>query len=200
VGDLKAPPGPASVHLCIDMQRLFGPDGPWHTAWMEHVLPMVVKIVERAPARSIFTRFIPPPTAEDAKGRWRAYYKKWEDVTRLSLDLSLLDLMPALQKYVPPAKIIDKSVYSAFSDRILHRELQKRGINTLILTGAETDVCVLSTILSAVDLGYRIIAFKDGLCSSADESHDALLALYARRFDLQVELTDSEVLLDLWRG
>jgi nicotinamidase-related amidase len=59
---------------------------------------------------------------------------------------------------------------------------------------------VLSTILSAVDLGYRIIVVKDGLCSSADESHDALLALYARRFDLQVELTDSEVLLGLWRG
>jgi nicotinamidase-related amidase len=34
------------------------------------------------------------------------------------------------------------------------------------LTGAETDVCVLSTILAAVNLGCRIIVVKDGLCSS----------------------------------
>jgi nicotinamidase-related amidase len=54
-------------------------------------------------------------------------------------------------------------------------------VTTLIVTGAETDVCVLSTVLAAVDLGYRIIVVKDGLCSSADESHDALLGLYARR-------------------
>jgi nicotinamidase-related amidase len=144
VGDLKAPPGSASVHLCVDMQRLFGPSGPWQTPWMERVLPTVVRIVERAPARSIFTRFIPPARPEDAIGRWRAYYKKWQDVTRLSLDLSMLDLMPALQRYVPPAKILDKQVYSAFANGILHRELQRAGISTLIMTGTETDVCVLS--------------------------------------------------------
>jgi nicotinamidase-related amidase len=200
MGDLKAPPGPASVHLCIDMQRLFGPDGPWPTPWMERVLPVVVRIVERAPARSIFTRFIPPKAPDDAHGMWRAYFKKWEAVTRLSLDLPLLDLMPELQKYVPPATVMDKPVYSAFSSSSLHMKLQQEHVNTLIITGSETDVCVLSTILGAVDLGYRIIVIKDALCSSADDSHDALLALYARRFDLQVEVTDAEVLLDLWRG
>jgi nicotinamidase-related amidase len=200
MGELRAPPGPAAVHLCLDMQRLFGPEGPWPTPWMERVLPTVARIVERAPARSVFTRFIPAATPGDAHGMWRAYYHKWQDVTRRSLDLSLLDLMPALQGYVPPARIFDKPVYSAFAGGTLHAELRRGRIDTLIITGAETDVCVLSTILSAVDLGYRIIVVRDGLCSSADESHDALLALYARRFDLQVELTDAERLLEAWRG
>jgi nicotinamidase-related amidase len=136
----------------------------------------------------------------DAHGMWRAYFKKWEAVTRLSLDLPLLELMPELQKYVPPAKVMDKPVYSAFSNSSLHRKLQQERINTLIITGSETDVCVLSTVLGAVDLGYRIIVVKDALCSSADDSHDALVALYARRFDLQVELTGAEMLLDVWRG
>jgi nicotinamidase-related amidase len=53
-------------------------------------------------------------------------------------------------------------------------------------------------VLAAVDLGYRIILVKDGLCSSADESHDALLGLYARRFDLRVELTECDRLLEMW--
>ena len=79
---------------------------------MERVLPVVVSIVERVPARTIFTRFIPPCTADDAHGMWRAYYEKWKEVTRANLDPDLIDLMPALQKYVPPATTINKPVYS----------------------------------------------------------------------------------------
>jgi nicotinamidase-related amidase len=198
MGELKAPPGLDAVHLCLDMQKLFSVHGPWPTPWMERVLPTVVRIVEKAPSRTLFTRFMPPPTEEDAQGMWRAYYRKWGEVTRQRVDPNLLDLMPALQRYAPPARIFDKPVYSAFATGILHRELRQSGVTTLIVTGAETDVCVLSTVLAAVDLGYRIIVVKDGLCSSADESHDALLGLYARRFDLQVELTDADRLLEIW--
>jgi nicotinamidase-related amidase len=63
---------------------------------------------------------------------------------------------------------------------MLHGELQQRWVDTLIVTGAETDVCVLATVLGAVDFGYGTVVVKDALCSSADESHDAILALYAR--------------------
>jgi nicotinamidase-related amidase len=152
-----------------------------------------------APARTIFTRFIPPPTAEDAPGMWRIYYQKWRTVTRSRLNPTLLDLMPVLQRAVPPARIFDKPVYGAFANGMLHGELQQSGVDTLIVTGAETDVCVLATVLGAVDLGYRTVVVKDALCSSADESHDALLALYARRFDLQIELTEAAELLEMWR-
>jgi nicotinamidase-related amidase len=46
-----------AVHLCIDMQRLFGPNGIWPTPWMETVLPRAAAIVKRFPERTIFTRF-----------------------------------------------------------------------------------------------------------------------------------------------
>jgi Isochorismatase family len=45
---------------------------------------------------------------------------------------------------------------------------------------------VLSTVLSAVDLSYRIILVEDALCSSSDESQDAIINLYTKRFDIQV--------------
>ena len=76
---------------------------------------MVVAIVERAPARLVFTRFIPPVSVDDAPGRWQAYYRKWPMVTREHLDPNLLDLVPALRRYAPPAQVFDKSVYSAFA-------------------------------------------------------------------------------------
>ena len=30
-----------TVHLCLDMQRIFAPEGPWATPWMERVLPLL---------------------------------------------------------------------------------------------------------------------------------------------------------------
>lgn len=59
MGRLSAPLGPHTVHLCIDLQNLFGPDGPWVTPWMERILPLSAEIAAHAPQRTIFTRFIP---------------------------------------------------------------------------------------------------------------------------------------------
>jgi hypothetical protein len=36
--------------------------------------------------------------------------------------------------------------------------------------GSETDVCVLSSILAAVDHGSRVILAEDAVCSTSDES------------------------------
>jgi nicotinamidase-related amidase len=112
---LKAKPGAKTAHLCVDVQRLFSAEGPWPLAWMERVLPKVVKLVERAPSRTIFTRFLTPRSAEDMPGQWRLYYSKWSNVTLERLDNGLLRLVPQLQPYVPPAAVFDKQVYSAFA-------------------------------------------------------------------------------------
>jgi len=199
MGGLKHSPGLNAAHLCIDMQRLFSAEGPWPTPWMQRVLPNVVKLVERAPERTLFTRFLPPQKADDAPGRWRAYYAKWPDATRDRLDPKLVDLLPALSRFVPPAAVFDKPVYSAFSNGGLHRYLRERGVDTLIVSGSETDVCVLSSVLAAVDRGYRVIVACDAVCSSADESHDALLELFRRRFDVQIEASEAAEILDAWR-
>jgi nicotinamidase-related amidase len=192
------PPGPDALHLCIDMQRLFSSEGPWPTPWMERVLPVVAGIAEKAPERTVFTRFMPPRRPRDRAGRWRAYYERWRDATLERLDPALVGLMPRLARLVPPATVFDKAVYSAFADDRLHRLLVARGCDTLLVTGAETDMCVLSTVLGAVDRGYRVIVVTDAVCSSSDEGHDSLLALYASRFSLQIETATSEEVLAHW--
>jgi nicotinamidase-related amidase len=200
MGELKAPLGPTAIHLCIDMQRLFAPGGPWPTPWMERVLPNVIHLVERAPSRTVFTRFIPPRSPGDVPGMWQTYYRKWQDVTLDRLDTRLLDLMPALQNFMPPARAFNRMQYSAFANGQLHRLLRRRNIDTIIVTGSETDVCVLSSVLMAVDLGYRVIIARDGTCSSSDETHDALLSLYRRRFEVQIELSDVTEIVETWRA
>ena len=77
--------------------------------------------------------------------------------------------------------------------------LRLASIDTLIVSGSETDVCVLSTMLAAVDHGYRIVMARDAVCSSSDASHDAIINLFQRRFDVQVEVADVAEILDTWR-
>jgi nicotinamidase-related amidase len=188
----------SAAHLCVDMQKLFSTQGPWPTPWMERVLPNVTRIAERFPDRTIFTRFITPERPDDMPGTWRLYYEHWRQTTREYLDLELLDLMPPLARLVPPASVIDKPVYSPFAGHKLLDLLRERRIDTLVVTGSETDMCVLATVLGAVDYGYRVVLISDALCSSSDEGHDSLLSLYSKRFSQQIETIDSETLLANW--
>jgi len=189
---------PRSMHLCIDMQLLFSDEGPWPTPWMPRVLPQVVRLAQRFPERTVFTRFIPPYGAEDMHGAWRSYYEAWPQATRQHLDPRLIELMPPLQGLAPPAVVIDKPVYSAFAGHRLRELLAERRADKLILTGAETDVCVLATALGAIDHGYPAVIVTDAVCSASDKGHDSLLALFAERFSQFIETADTETVLSLW--
>ncbi len=73
--------------------------------------------------------------------------------------------------------VIDKPGYSAFPHTALQQILTKKKIETLILTGVTTEVCVSSTLRSAVDLGYRCITVSDASASGDPSLHKASLAM-----------------------
>lgn len=187
-----------AVHVCVDMQRLFQAQGLWETPWMTRVLPGIVRLVERRPEQTIFTRFLTAERPGEGPGVWSRYWTKWAALTQSEIDPILLDLPPELQRFSPPATIIDKRAYSPWYRSELPAELERRRARALVISGGETDVCVLATVLSAVDRGYRVIIASDGLCSSTDRTHDAVLELYNRRFDQQIELAEIEEILDAW--
>jgi nicotinamidase-related amidase len=166
---------------------------------MRRVLPNIVALAAAQPARLCFTRFVPLETAADGAGTWRRYYERWSDVTLRAIEPELVDLVPELRRFVPPAPVFDKRVYSPWASTPLHDMLQRAGKNTVIVSGGETEVCVLATVLGAIDLGYRVVLATDALCSSADETHDAMLEIYHNRFGMQVETAECEEILDGWK-
>lgn len=198
---LRFGPLPAnSVHLCIDMQRVFAEATAWHTPWMPRVLPVVRRIVAARPAQTMFTRFMPPRHASDMQGAWRRYYERWRELTLDNADPHLFDLIPELACFTPPAQVFDKLVYSPWGEPRFEAAVRQRRPDALVISGAETDVCVLATVLGAVDRGYRVVLPVDALCSSSDRSHDALLMLYSARFAQQIETAESDEILSAWRA
>lgn len=194
--------GPLSdgvCHLCIDMQNLFATGAPWYAPWLDRVRPVVERIAAAHASQTVFTRFIPPARPEHMPGRWQAFYRHWPQVIGQQLDPAWIELLPELAALVPPAAVIDKSFYSPFSASALDAVLHARSIHTVVLTGAETDICVLAGALHAVDRGLRTIIVSDGVCSSSDEVHDAVVTLYQRRFSHQIEVASSDEICEMWR-
>jgi nicotinamidase-related amidase len=145
----------------------------------------------------VFTRFIPPARPDELPVLGNGIFT----VTKMTLDRidrRLLDLILSLARFVPPAAVVDKHFYSPFVEGELLELLRSRRVDTLVITGAETDVCVLAAVLGVVDFGYQIVLADDALCSSSDMTHDALLTLYRERFSYQIEATETCIILSNW--
>jgi nicotinamidase-related amidase len=195
----NGPLGVNAVHICVDMQRLFAECTEWQMPWLRQVLPRIVEIVELNPTRTLFTRFLPARKAGHGVGMWRKYYERWRSMTMEELGPDMVALVPELAAYVPPAKVFDKYVYSPWLGSNLHETLREAEVDTVVITGGETDVCVLATALGAIDWGFRTVLVTDALCSSSDATHDALMTFYQGRLNQQLETATTEDILNTWR-
>jgi hypothetical protein len=104
MGSSLSPPGPNAVHLCVDMQNLFTSRGPWPTPWMEKALPSAA--CRTFPRTNRVHPFHSAASASGVGGG--ANYKRWDNVTRDPLSPDVLELVPELREFVPPAGVIDR--------------------------------------------------------------------------------------------
>lgn len=184
----------STVHLAIDMQRLFlEPASPWHAPDLPPVVPKVEALARALP--TLFTRFIPAASPAAAPGRWRRYYERWAEMTLERLDPGILELAPPLAGLAQPDRIVDKPTYSLFASAPAAAALDALAPDTLVLSGGETDVCVLATLMAAVDRGYRVVLAADAVASFSPPSHDAVLGELLSRYSEQVEVAPTAEIL-----
>lgn len=184
-----------SVVIAVDMQRLFAEGTAWQVSTIPDILPNVARLVGHDPARAILTRFTTPETAADAPGAWREYYERWDSLTTGRMGVAMLDLMPELTGFAPPPAIVDKPTYSAFAVPETGEILRRLDADTVICCGAETDVCVLGTVIDAMDAGYRVVVVADACTSSDLPSHRATLDHIYPRFEDQIVIADTDEML-----
>jgi biuret amidohydrolase len=86
------------------------------------------------------------------------------------------DIIPELYP-VAGEVVIDKPGKGAFYQTDLDLVLKNRAIDTLLVCGVTTEVCVNTTIREANDRGYRCIALSDCCASYFPEFHQMGLAM-----------------------
>ncbi|MHA1606930.1 MAG: cysteine hydrolase family protein [Candidatus Freyarchaeota archaeon] len=87
--------------------------------------------------------------------------------------------------------IVKKLKYDGFLGTMLDLVLRSRGINTLIITGVLTNICVLYTAATAAMLGYKVVIPKDCVASISDEDHEWALRQMENVLKLEVLPLDS---------
>lgn len=78
-------------------------------------------------------------------------------------------------KPLPQEHVVTKKTYSGFYGTNLDMLLRSLNVDTLILTGTVTNICVYTTALEAVLRGYKVIVFKDSIAGLNPEDHNFAL-------------------------
>ena len=193
-----APLGADTVHVVVDMQRLFAEETGWRVPDLAALLPPIGKLIAHRPARALYARFITPASIADAKGAWQSYYRQWPQVIRDRLPDGIFDLVAPLARDAAPNQQFDKEGFSAFSGPSFPGMLRDLGASALVLSGVETDVCVLSTALEAIERGLRVVIATDAVTSSSPAGHRATLDHVLPRFEPMLDLAPSADIIAAW--
>lgn len=91
--------------------------------------------------------------------------------------------------------VVVKHRYSGFAGTDLDALLAERGIDTLVIAGVQTNVCVESTLRDGHSRGFYIVLAGDCVASHMPAQHDATLANVAF---LLGDVTDGATIAGLW--
>jgi nicotinamidase-related amidase len=105
------------------------------------------------------------------------------------------DIVPELYP-APGEPVVDKPGKGAFFATDLHAMLANRGIETLIVCGVTTEVCVHTTVREANDRGYRCIVPSDCCGSYFPEFHEMGLRMIKAQGGIFGWVSDSARVLE----
>lgn len=157
-----------SVLVVTDMQEGFV------RAQSAHIVPVVVDLVRRWQANGgevLFTRYQNYPDSP---------FERFFNWSRLQSSPEI-DIVPELQPYLAGGMILDKKIYSPFTDES-EEVFRRRGWTEFYFCGIATESCVLKGAVDAFERGYTPWLIADASASHAGEvAHDAGI-LVAQRF------------------
>jgi len=171
--------------LVIDMQRVYAPGGAWQTPGFATVAGRIKNLCQLY-ERRLFTRHL---AFEEAPGRWQCYNKAFSEI---NADAEAARLIPELEAIEHLE--FDKYTYSALASGDLQAHLLAENYEEILICGVQTEFCVLSTLLNAVDLGFPITLIPDACAGTLPVFGSALISL-VRRMPCQVQIKYTQDLL-----
>jgi nicotinamidase-related amidase len=181
-----------SAVIIIDMLNDFV-TGELRTDRAKRIIPQLEKLITSAR-----THKIPVIFSNDA------HYKEDFEVVRKWGGHAIkgtkgAEVIPQL-KPQPDDFIVEKRTYSGFYETGLEPLLRGlysgEGVNTVVLGGLHTNICVRHTSADAFFRGYKIIIPKDGVEAFSDEAQKEGLKYLQEIYNSQIKTVDE--IIRLW--
>jgi nicotinamidase-related amidase len=194
--------------VIVDMQNDFVREGaPMEVPDARETIPQHQRLIafcRQAGIPIIYTRFLAGPK-RTLMWEWspqleaptlacqRGHQRYYADVERT------LDCAEVIEEIYPQSDdyIVDKYGYGAFYSTNLDGTLHSLGVESLIITGTVTQICVEETGREAFHHGYKTTLVSDAVSSYLPDLHAAALKNFAFKFGWV--LTTAEVLAALNR-
>ncbi len=181
--------------IVVDMQNDFcAPGGLWHSLGLdltalEAVVPNIRRLIAGARAARVPVIYIKMTNRSDLESLspTRLRYQVLKLHQRPDQIIARIgswgaEILPELSPE-PGEQVIEKWRYSAFDGTCLDQLLRSYGIQTVVLCGTTTSVCVESAARDAFAHDYFTVLAADCVSDVRKDWHDASLLLMAARVD-----------------
>jgi nicotinamidase-related amidase len=147
--------------VVIDLQRDLCLD-PRRADMVRPAVAVINRLVEHWAKRSLpifYTRFELPPDDPQFERFGDRYCIQGTDGAEF-----IDDILPL------HGPVVAKRKHSAFFETNLEEQVRNAGCDGVVLTGLQTQICILTTAADAYNRGLSVIAVEDGVVSTRDEA------------------------------
>ena len=178
--------------LVVDVQRYFVRTEPGAMyPPVEEVLENLHRFIVECRARGVLVVRIQAIIPDEAtEGVWRRHFReRWATPSPLAPDQPGAELQPGFEPQ-PGDLVLTKPRYSSFINTPLESLLRSRGIQTVLVGGLTTDVCVSSTARDAFQREFDTVTLHDCTSEKTQARHESGLATLAATFGTVCSSTD----------
>jgi nicotinamidase-related amidase len=179
--------------VVVDMQNDFVRAGaPLEVPDARATIPAlraVIELFRRRQRPIVFTRYLAGPK-ETLLWKWSpqlrapwycckpGFLRRYTDAARELDCVAVIDELPVR----PGDYVVDKYWYGAFFRTNLHDILLGEHVDTVVVAGTVTQICVEETAREAFHLGLQTVILSDGVSSFDPGMHAATLKNFALKF------------------
>jgi ureidoacrylate peracid hydrolase len=191
-----------SALVVIDMQNAFvAPGAPMEVPAAGAIVAPINRFAAELRRRGVAVIWVAHENREDGRD-WAGFFdifiapgRRADAAAALAAGSELQKLFPALQ--VEPRDLrVAKNRYSAFIKNDFDKQLQQRGIDTLLIAGTKTNVCCECTARDAMMLDYKVVLLSDCTAALSDDEQRATLENVIQQFGDVLSAGEALALLD----
>ena len=174
--------------LVIDMQNAFvAPGAPIEVPAARGIVAPINRLAAALRKRGVPVIWV---MHENQKGGrdWAGFFDAFVAPGKREAAAAALEAGSPLQALWPELEVapgdlrVAKNRYSAFIRNDFQRNLEKRGIDTLLIAGTKTNVCCESTTRDAMMLDFKVVLLSDCTAALSEDEQRATLENVIQQF------------------